>query len=294
MNKKINSIDLLKAIAILLVVIFHFSYQATQENSLRIIGSIGVSIFFIASGLALANRYSNLEKFSFKWFFKRYMKIAPIYYLAILGIILLFSTQSYSENILYNLISHFFFLNPYSKTPFTFISPAWFLTPLITFYLLFPFLNLLIKKYKFTLPLFFIIATIIRYTHPTFTSPNPLFYIGEFCFGIALFYNKKDLLLFSPLILFITTIHSLMILPFLMVYFFYIIETKIPSLKPVKFISKYTLAIFLFHESFMNIIYNKWQIYSLNKFLALIILTISMFLIIFLSNKIQNILKQSR
>jgi peptidoglycan/LPS O-acetylase OafA/YrhL len=53
-TKRINSIDILKALAIILVVWFHFQYQATGDNALRIWGFMGVSIFFIASGFLLS------------------------------------------------------------------------------------------------------------------------------------------------------------------------------------------------------------------------------------------------
>jgi len=289
-KKRLNSIDFLKVIAIILVVVFHFWYQASGTNSLRVIGAIGVSIFFIVSGFSLANKHHNLTKPSLKWFFQKYIKIASLYYIAILAVILLFATQSYDGNLLQNIISHLFFLNPYSQTPYSFISPAWFLTPLIAFYLFFPLLNFLIKKYRFTLPLFILITTLFRDTPQTFTSPNPLFYLAEFCFGIALFYNKKDILLLSPLILLTTTISNWMILPFAIVYIFYVAETKLPSLRIIKFIGTYTLAIFLFHESFMNLIYNKWHIYNLSKPIALIVLTISTLFAVMISKRIQKLL----
>ena len=219
---------------------------------------------------------------------KRYFGVAILYYFAIFIIIILFQEQSYSGNLFQNILSHFVFLNPYSATPYTFISPAWFLTPLIAFYILFPLLKITLKKHPQTLLVLFALTTFFRTANPVYTSPNPLFYLAEFCFGIYLFQNKKSLLLLSPLLLLINILDCRMILPFIIVYLIYSLENYTKQIKLIQFISTQTLAIFLFHEAFMKIIYNEWAIYNLNKYLSIISLGILTTLAIIFSKKINS------
>jgi len=135
-------IDLAKTIGILAVILFHVAYEISLNNELRPIGFIGVSLFFIASGFVLAKKYAGLEFFSFKWIYRRYLKIALIYYPALIAIAVLLGNQTYTGSIIKNLIVHFSFLDAYfSDVQYSIISPAWFFAPLMGLYLLFPYLN---------------------------------------------------------------------------------------------------------------------------------------------------------
>ena len=96
MNKKeerLVSIDLLRVIAIVLIIGFHLVYNFNHDSSIRPVGFLGVSLFFIISGFMLAKKYPLLEKFSAPWFLKRYIRIASLYYLALIFLVFLFGKQ---------------------------------------------------------------------------------------------------------------------------------------------------------------------------------------------------------
>ena len=283
-----KSIDLIRALAITLIIVFHFFYQAHSDNRLRAIGFFGVSLFFIVSGYMLAKKYSYLESFSLKWFFKRYVKIAVLYYFSLIMIVVLFGAQSYSGNLWQNLLSHFLFVNSFFPDfAYGIISPAWFLVPFICLYILFPYLNRLVKKSNLAIVLIFIIMLFVRLKEGTYTSFSPLFFIGEFCFGIALVYNKKLIPIVSCLILFF--VDWIMVVPFFL--FLFMINIKsIRFGKIITFVGTNSLALFLLHESFMNVIFNKWSLFGLNRYLAILLLLVISFALVFLSNKLQRYL----
>ena len=286
MGKRESFIDWVKVLAIGFVILFHFSYQTTGYNSLRVVGFIGVSLFFIISGFVLAKNYKNLEKISLKWFGKRYFKIAIIYYPALILIPLLFYSQTHSGNLLANILSHFLFIDSqFTNYAYGIISPAWFLVPLMIFYLFFPIINKIIKKHMWIIFPIFLSMIYLRFIKDAYTSINPLFFLGEFCFGIAFAYNKK---LHIPIMatLMVLFVNPLMILPFLIFTVFFIFKNQIGSYAPISIISSYTLVLFLFHEGLMNLIFSKWHIYSLSNYYAIPLYIILVISLTVFSNKI--------
>ena len=277
-------IDWLKALAIFLVIAFHVAYGINQNNSLRIIGFFGVSLFFIISGFILAKNYPEQKNFSLQWFKKRYIKIATLYYPSLILIVLLFSKQVYSGNIFKNLISHFLFIDSnFPNYTYGIISPAWFLAPLILFYLFFPFLNRLIRKSEFFLIPIFLITTLFRIHDGNYTSTDPLFFLGEFCFGIAIANKKFTLPLISSIM--VMLISPSMVLPFVIFILFYFARTKTTSNPLIKFISNETLALFLFHEGLINLALNKWHIYFIPKYYSIPIYIILVAILTYFSDK---------
>lgn len=280
-------LDILKVLSIFLVILFHFWYQITLNNSLRAIGFIGVSLFFIISGFSLAKNYPEQTKFSFKWFLKRYLKIASVYYIALILIVILFVKQSYSGNLFFNLLSHFTFTDSlFTQFNYGIISPAWFLTPLIVYYLLFPWLNRVIKSnWKIIIPIF-VATAIIRIIYGGFVSTNFLFFLAEFCFGIAIAYNKKISIIVVPII--IILVQPIMYLPFFIFFLLSFIRNKYIESKTTTWISGQIIFLFLFHEALIYLIFDKWHIYSLSKPLGIIVYLAAVVIAVFLSNKIQK------
>ena len=285
--------------AIIFVVTFHALYAIYKNNSLRILGFFGISLFFMISGFVLAKNYPKLKNFSIKWFFKRYIRIASLYYLAIITILFLFKTQSYTPPLERNLLLHFLFIDFISPTTaYGFISPAWFLTPLIGLYILFPYLNRLIKKSNIFLILAFAIMMITRLLEGTFTSFSPLFFLGEFCFGIALAHNKKHypfLISFMTLIILINyplNFGIAMIIPFIIFYILIGFNPKLLNTKILTFIGMQTFVIFLFHESFINIAIGKWHMYNLTMTSAISILIAVTIICGYISIIIRNVFEK--
>ncbi len=286
LNRRIASIDILRILAIAFVVFFHAYYHISHDNSLRQLGFLGISLFFIISGFILAKNYPKLEKFSFRWFFKRFVRIASLYYLALIAIIVLFSTQSYSGNLFVELLAHFTFLDPlFESTAFGIISPAWFLTPLVALYILFPFINRYMRRDTRVLVIAFLFTFIARFLNPDiFSSINPLFYLAEFCFGIAFAYRKNHFNLLFPLVLIF--ISPIMAVPYLIFYLVYSLDIK--SNKVTAWIGSNTLFFFLFHEAFINLGFGRWHILTFSKPVSMTILAITALVALYLSKEIQH------
>ena len=283
---RLVSIDLLRVIAITLVILFHLLYEIYQNDSLRPIGFVGVSLFFIISGFVLAKKYSFLEKFSLKWFLKRFLKVVSVYYIAIIVIVILFGTQTYHGGIT-DILLHFIFLDPFFKSSaYSIISPAWFLTPLIALYIIFPYLNRLIKNNIFFLAAAFLIMAVSRFYLGGLVNANPLFFIGEFCFGIAFAHEKKNsALLLSFITIFIMPV---MFLPFILFYLLYFFKSEYLPTRLLDFIGINTFLLFLYHESFIKVFFGEWNIFGLDKITAIILLLIVVVSSAFLSKKIQD------
>ncbi|VVB80305.1 Acyltransferase family protein [uncultured archaeon] len=279
-------VDLVRVIAIFLIVLFHFWYQITFDESLRTIGFVGVSLFFIASGYTLTKHYSNHVSFSFKWFFRRILKIALIYYLALVLVALLFGRQAYSGNLFFNLLAHFSFTDSFfPEYSYGLISPAWFFAPLVVLYLFFPYINKIIKKNWFFILPAFVITFLFRFYNPFFTSTNFLFFLAEFCFGIAFAYRRSLLLvLVSLLIIFIRPV---MVLPFVLFYILSFTD-HVSDFNLLRIISKYSVAIFLFHEALMNLIFDKWQIFYFSKVYSILIFVGVSIFVTYLSSILQR------
>ena len=289
-RKRIVSIDLLRVLAIIMVIGFHFFYQFDQNQSLRKIGFLGISLFFIISGFVLAKIYPKHEKFSLRWFLKRYSRIAVLYYLALISVVILFGKQVYSGSLMNNLLFHFAFLDPFTKYAYGIISPAWFLTPLIGLYILFPYLNKYLKKSTWILVIPFIIMIALRIYKGTYTGYSPLFFLGEFCFGIAFANGKKHLALFISLLSMI--VQPFMVIPYFIFYILYSINGNYLPGRLLSFIGAYTLPLFLFHEGYLRIIFGRWHIYNLNQFGAMFLLTIVVFVCIYIDKIIQKLLSK--
>lgn len=83
----IYAIQYLRAIAALLVVLFHLSASMFRQNDGGVVfafGAIGVDIFFVLSGLLMAMIMERGSRPGTAFLFRRFARIAPLYYLATL------------------------------------------------------------------------------------------------------------------------------------------------------------------------------------------------------------------
>lgn len=160
-ENKLDYIDTIRGIAILLVVMHH----AAQQGFVKIphtvavlfsLGSRGVQLFFIASAFTLYRSYKNriaVENNHIRNFFiRRFFRIAPVYYLAIiyyifhdsLGARYWLGTQPDIST--YNIFSNMFFLHGFS--PYwtnTLVPGGWSIAVEMMFYVIFPYLFFKIK-----------------------------------------------------------------------------------------------------------------------------------------------------
>ncbi|WP_282069502.1 acyltransferase family protein [Olleya namhaensis] len=161
-TQKLNYIDALRGIAILMVIVHHTSQQGSVATpywfgKLCSLGTRGVQLFFVASAFTLYRSYRNRvldeNKHVKNFFIRRFFRIAPIYYLAILyfifhkqiGVPYWLGNQPLISSS--NIVSNVFFVNGISPYWINSLVPGgWSITVEVMFYTLFPFLFLKIKN----------------------------------------------------------------------------------------------------------------------------------------------------
>ncbi len=148
-------LDLLRAIAILMVMLLHGKsfLSPSLEKPLSFLLIDGVSIFFVLSGFLIGGifikelnkiekRQSNV-RFLFNFLSRRWFRTIPNYYLALILIILYFIWQGHNLS-QFDLYKYFLFIQNFENPHPTFYPEAWSLSIEEWFYLIVPFLILLI------------------------------------------------------------------------------------------------------------------------------------------------------
>ena len=167
--EKFDYIDALRGIAILLVILIHTGQKILNlpqyASWIVTSGRFGVQLFFIISAftlfLSLEKRFK-IEKSPIKNFFiRRFFRIAPLFYIAIIFYAIFFTYFPFRGFNLKDIISSFFFLNTVIPSTINEIPPGvWSISVEVFFYLLLPFLFFRIKTLKKAI-LFFIFSIIV-------------------------------------------------------------------------------------------------------------------------------------
>ena len=144
------NLDLLRAIAILMVLILHITANFDVPNLYYYtkIGKYGVELFFCLSGFLVSclffNEYSKYGKVNIKKFIlRRISRTLPSYYIVLVPA---FLSVYYVKNIEFDFHYLFFVQNFLYKIPFFKVS--WSICVEEHFYLLLPFILLLLYKFK--------------------------------------------------------------------------------------------------------------------------------------------------
>ncbi len=154
---KLNHIDSIRGIAILMVILVHTSQKVDNLNFITSIfssyGQMGVQLFFVASAytlcLSATNRKHETHPY-LKYTIRRYFRIAPLYYIGLV-VFMLFSIFLYfyrtgefiwpSQYVFKNILSNIFFVHGFYPPANNNIVPGgWSIGTEILFYLVFPFL----------------------------------------------------------------------------------------------------------------------------------------------------------
>jgi peptidoglycan/LPS O-acetylase OafA/YrhL len=160
-NYRIPSLDGLRTISILLVIISHFVYTIGYTDSLNL-GHLGVRFFFVISGFLITglllkelakNENINLTKF----YFRRTLRIFPPYYFY-LFVILFLSIIGWLEIPLLSFLPAFAYVSNYIHPNTWNLGHAWSLSVEEQFYLIYPGILVLLGKRKTILLLGFLIA----------------------------------------------------------------------------------------------------------------------------------------
>jgi peptidoglycan/LPS O-acetylase OafA/YrhL len=156
-GSRIDALTSTRAFAALLVVVFHFGTTAYPFNHLLRFfsqGNIAVSYFFVLSGFVMSLTYFYKPVDYITFIQRRFARIAPAYYLALLLSILPFlflhfvkKDMALEDNFLGKLVLNVFFLQAYVPGyALSLNGPGWSLSVEWFFYLLFPGLLFMMKK----------------------------------------------------------------------------------------------------------------------------------------------------
>lgn len=220
---KIFSIQILRGIAALFVVCFHFRYavndiyaQKDIGNRLFEFGSFGVDLFFIISGFIMAMSARQNENLS-EFFIKRFFRIYPLYFIVLtLYILLSFNEYSLSQIIKSYLLVPIDYKSEMPYYGYSIMAIAWTLTYEFWFYFIFGISKKLSYKNKFIIssvllsaPVVFVNGINIDAFHANYVLnwgvfnniqfiTNPVVYnfiLGILSFNICVFVSKyKELL----------------------------------------------------------------------------------------------------
>lgn len=163
-KKRIFYLDLIRVIAMIMIVNYHFfaeNHLEVKVLSDGMWGFIGVAMFFMISGASLMYQYH--EKLDIKSYFKkRFLGIYPMFWIAyaLLFLYLFYVNKGFFKDLpIYkiglSLLGMDGYLIVYMKT--WYLIGEWFIGCIILIYLLFPLFRIAMKKYPRT---FFALATI--------------------------------------------------------------------------------------------------------------------------------------
>lgn len=174
--ERINVLDGLRAVAIMLVVAHHILYTMHNTGYYQVMsiagsqhlaafilnGWVGVHLFFVLSGFLITGQLMPLKnlapsverkEFILRYFKKRFFRIAPLYYLIttilLIGAIIRTLPQSIEHPTwwLGEYIKHLLFMNDYLISNLGYV--LWSLAVEAKFYLISPFLILALLKFEF-------------------------------------------------------------------------------------------------------------------------------------------------
>jgi peptidoglycan/LPS O-acetylase OafA/YrhL len=183
--KRYDYIDAMRGWAILSVIAFHCldgSYTFPEEiKTVFLHGNKGVQLFYIISAftifLTLKQRETVERKLFTNFFIRRFFRIAPMYYLAIIFSLILFSlgiAYQYGEITSGNILSNFTFMHGVSPYWINGLVPGgWSITVEMMFYISAPFLLKKIKSLSAAI-LFLILGLFVSALYSKFLLMFPL------------------------------------------------------------------------------------------------------------------------
>lgn len=175
--EKHKGVDVFRAIAILYILLYHFYVYCGYPYEKYIVvhrficmgGEIGVTLFYILSGygifFSLAKSEEKEGRLSYCKFIKRrFLKIAPQYYVGIAALLLLTSNAEYFSNKgFFQIVAHVLFVHNWFPSTFDKLSGVWWtLGTIFQFYLISAFLYKGVKKSDYFYPIAIIFVVIIK------------------------------------------------------------------------------------------------------------------------------------
>ena len=276
-SKKFQYIDSLRGIAVSLVILVHVSflydsqvltYLPSLVHDFFRNGQLGVQLFFIASALTLSmswnNRLDETKRIK-KFFIRRFFRIAPLFYLAIIyftfDVFLNFDFRNIDiGNVpLKKMLTSFLFINGFFPTHINgYVPGGWSIAVEFMFYAIAPFLFTRIKSLNasisfvlFSLLISFFVNTFVlgnltnhsEFLYFNIISQLPVFSLGILCFWIIK--DDKESISKNNMILLAVTIFVFcyLTIPYHFLYsLVFAVLAIIQSKNPIKLLSNKLLA----------------------------------------------------
>ena len=332
--KRVYEFDFIRALATLLIILTHFNalfiYNVYRPNMAvgcinafgTYIGNIGASLFLIISSGALMYKYKD-KKLSLKEFYiNRFKKIFPLFWLSyfiILSISLLLYGSVYINrigvpkyNFVYSILGIDSYLSCFGIKTF-YIVGEWFLGFILIFYIVFPLLLFLVKRFPKST---FVVSTVIYiaslfifkdYQYSAIILPIRLL---ELVFGMyfILYKNRINLKVVLPFVIFLIVQHVFQfsinqniltsvvgISLFVILYYIggYIKKCSILT-RLTTMITTISYPSFIIHHWLIILMVSKIDLYSINKFTTYIIFICCLLTIIICSYLLLGIYNYTR
>jgi len=235
----ITQLTVTRFIGILLIVIFHFGQSAYPFNSSFVFhtvsnfGNAAVGYFFVLSGFIMTISYYNKQPIDYKKFLlSRFARIYPVYFISLIFYIISSHTPISYHQGFYQFAANIFLLQSWIPSfPLSLNSPNWFLSILVFFYLLFPYiLSYMInmenkKRFLFVLIIWLLSFVIFIVLHKKFYRGfpsnihdlifyNPLMHLNAFIVGIwgGIYFKNRNHLKCDPFLSITSFLSSLVLI----------------------------------------------------------------------------------
>ncbi len=218
MSRRLEHLDILKGISILLIVAFHVRNDVfnAQPQWFAKFSYQGVHAFFLASGLGLTYSMIHRDKFTVSaeffssWFKRRCMRILPLYWLVLFLVVILYKFQLIplrvfhgTGSLFFDFILHLFMIHIFVRDAFYSIDIAWwFVAVIFYFYLIYPIIFILFYKSKKKILVFTFLLSLALIAY--YLSPKPRQITASMVFFIIGIYlafcidRIRDMKIFQP------------------------------------------------------------------------------------------------
>jgi len=205
-KKWIYECDILRAVAIIFVMLSHLSVFVDYWFLKQELATTGLVTFFFVSGFLLAKtkKLSSAEKIK-QFYKKRFLRIYPLYFVALaaifavftLGIGFMLKTYDYSllNFVVHSLSAQAFFFGVYD------LPVMWFIGTIIIYYLIYPFIAFSNKWYTFVAAALVTLAAILYLYSLGMLDPRVLRYWPAFFLGIGIRRYSTGEKIISPVLL---------------------------------------------------------------------------------------------
>jgi len=227
---KFESIDIMRGVAILMVILVHTSQNVLQNSVISVLceyGQMGVQMFFVASAFTLSYSFevrSSNDQSIIVFFIRRFFRIAPGYYLGILiyfliNVILnalnITSAWKSSDNPLDILINILFLNGLFPQANNNVVPGGWSIGTEMLFYIIFPVVFSIYRRFQYSkqiyllIPVFALVFSLLLQwsilhflrKHAIIFSNNRFIFFSivnqlpVFLLGISMYFAFKDGLL---------------------------------------------------------------------------------------------------